>query len=164
MYNNLINCFGGGVGSNQGGQIFFYVLNHYRAFHNMDVCISVSTHSLFSHVFTIQCARMYVYVHVHNVLFVHVTKIARTYAFMHADLGQRGARNTHYANCFFRWLPRSKCCSSKTWFMCTLCACYFVDCLNGTRDNTAAVILLYRQVTGSAPSNAPLSTNHLYLS
>ena len=31
------------------------------------------------------------------------------------------------------------------WFMCTLC------------DNTAAVILLYRQVISSAPSNAPLS-------
>ena len=65
-------------------------------------------------------------------------------------------RNTHYANCFFRWLPRSKCCSSKTWFMCTLCACNLVDCSNGTMDNTAAVILLYRQVTGSAPSYAPL--------
>ena len=43
-------------------------------------------------------------------------------------------------------------------FMCTLCACYLVDCSNGTMDNTAAVILLYRQVTGSAPYNAPLSS------
>ena len=40
--------------------------------------------------------------------------------------------------------------------MCTLCAYYLVDCSNGTMDNTAAVILLNRQVTGSAPSNAPL--------
>ena len=40
--------------------------------------------------------------------------------------------------------------------MCTLCASYLVDCSNGTMDNTAAVILLYRQVTGSAPYNAPL--------
>ena len=28
-------------------------------------------------------------------------------------------------------------------------------------DNTAAIILLYRQVTGSAPSNAPLTEIHL---
>ena len=87
MYNNLINCFGEGVGSNQGRQIFFfYVLNYYRAFHMgihlyilsfetkicTYLCISVSTNSLFGHVFTMQCARMYVYVHV---LFVHVTKL-----------------------------------------------------------------------------------------
>ena len=68
-------------------------------------------------------------------------------------------RRTQYTLCklfFFRWLPRSKCCSSKTWFMCTLCACYLVDCSNGTMGNTAAVILLYRQVKGSAPYNAPL--------
>ena len=70
-------------------------------------------------------------------------------------------RRTQYTLCklfFSRWLPRSKCCSSKTWFMCTLCACYLVDCSNGTMDNTAAVVLLYRRVTGSAPSNAPLKT------
>ena len=41
--------------------------------------------------------------------------------------------------------------------MCTLCACYLVDCSNGTKGNTATVILLYRQVTGSAPSNVPLN-------
>ena len=47
--------------------------------------------------------------------------------------------------------------------MCTLCACYLVDCSNGTMDNTAAVILLYRQVKGSAPYNAPLSNITLKL-
>ena len=70
-------------------------------------------------------------------------------------------KRTQYTLCklfFPRWLPRSKCCSSKTWFMCTLCACYLVDCSNGTMDNTAAVILLFRQVTGLAPSNAPLKS------
>ena len=41
--------------------------------------------------------------------------------------------------------------------MCTLCASYLVDCSNGTMDNTATVILLYRQVTGSAPYNVPLT-------
>ena len=43
-----------------------------------------------------------------------------------------------------------------------LCALYvhvtLVDCSNGTMDNTAAVMLLYRQVTGSAPYNAPLTS------
>ena len=73
--------------------------------------------------------------------------------------GSRLERRTQYTLCklFFRWLPRSKCCSSKTWFMCTLCASYLVDCSNGNMDNTAVVILLYRQVTGSAPYNALLS-------
>ena len=47
--------------------------------------------------------------------------------------------------------------------MYTLCACYLVDYSNGTMDNTAAVILLYRQVTGSAPSNAPLIFTYLYV-
>ena len=39
------------------------------------IYISVSTHCMFGHVFTIQCARMYVCEHVHNVLFVHVMKL-----------------------------------------------------------------------------------------
>ena len=50
------------------------------------IYISVSTHSLLGHVYMIQCARMYVYAHVHNVMFVHVTKL-HAYACMHVDLG-----------------------------------------------------------------------------
>ena len=89
MYNNLINCFGEGVSSNQGRQLYFFMFKTTIAhsiwvFINIycplklkyaRICISVSIHSLLGHVFMIQCARMYVYVHVHNVLFVHVTKL-----------------------------------------------------------------------------------------
>ena len=100
-------------------------------------------------------ARMYVYVHVHNVMFVHVTKLR---AHTHYACRSMLERYTQYTLCkfLFPMMPRSKCCSSKTWFMCTLCACNLVDCSNGTMDNTVAVILLYRRVSGSAPSNAPL--------
>ena len=113
---------------------------------------------------TIFCSVTFLRFNAHACMYMHISTMSclstwrncariRIYA-----CRSRFERRTQYTLCklFFRWLPRSKCCSSKTWFMCTLCTCYLVDCSTGTMDNTAAVILLYRQVTGSAPSNAPL--------
>ena len=60
---------------------------------------SVSNNSRFGHVFTIQWARTYVYVHVHNVMSVDARALCKY---------------------IFRWLPRSKCFSVKH----ALCAPY----------------------------------------
>ena len=67
------------------------------------ICTSVSTHSLLGQVLwwtiLLQCARMYVYVYVHNDMFVEACALCKY---------------------IFRWLPRSKCFSGKTCFMCTI--------------------------------------------
>ena len=59
----------------------------------------------------------------------------------------RCARNSYYANIFCRVLPRSKCNSSKTCLMCTICTLKSVRCSNGTMNNTSSLILWYRWLT-----------------
>ena len=92
---------------------------------NMHKCISISIHSLFSHVLpwtiTLQYTRMY-------------TRF-------------RCARNLYYANIFCRVLPRSKCYSSKTCLMCIICTLEYVRCSNGTMNNNSTLILWYRLLT-----------------
>ena len=99
--------------------IFFVLWNL-----NMHRCISISIHSLFSHVLrctiTLQCTRIYMYT-----------------CF-------RCARNLYYANRFCRVLPRSKCYSSKTCLMCIICTLEYARCSNGTMNNTSTLILWYR--------------------
>ena len=100
------------MGSNQGRPIDFlrfkplsrfsykYSLILYCPLKLKYTCMfSVSTNSLLGHVFTNQCARTYVYVHVHNGMSVDARALCKY---------------------IFRWLPRSKCFSVKH----ALCAPY----------------------------------------
>ena len=60
----------------------------------------------------------------------------------------------------FQLLPRSKCFSSKTCFMCNICTLWYVGCSNGTMNNSSMLRLSYRQISCFAHANAPLR-NHL---
>ena len=102
----------------------------------MHIWISISIHSLFSHVLrstiTLQCTRIYMYT-----------------CF-------RCARNLYYANRFCRVLPRSKCYSSKTCLMCIICTLEYVRCSNDTMNNTFTLILLIPIINRFASTNEPL--------
>ena len=77
---------------------------------------SVSTNSLFGHVFTIQCARTYRYI-------CHVCRFARIMQ-IHIPM-----------------IAEVKVLQRKTCFMCTICTLWYAECSNGTMNNNSTVTL-----------------------
>ena len=71
----------------------------------------------------------------------------------------RCARNRYIMQIHFaELLPRSKCYSSKTCLMCTICTFKSVRCSNGTMNNTSTLILFISMVNIFASLGVPLNS------